>query len=103
MTLKEIVQEELDIKALTAEYQNLQKVDSQTDAIAKQLGQSPDLLKQVTPFSQLVKQQLQQKKMQIMQMQQQAQQQQAQQAQQQTGGVAANSNVANTAAAVNNQ
>ena len=80
MTLKQLVEQQLDVNALMAEIGNLDKTSKATDNIAQGLQKSPDLQKALTPFQQMVKQQLAAKKQQAMQAQQmQKQQQQAQQ------------------------
>lgn len=81
MTLKQLVEQQLDVNAIMAEVGNLDKTAKATDNIFQGLQKSPDLQKALTPFQQMVKQQLAAKKQQAMQVQQ--QQKQAAQAQQQ--------------------
>lgn len=80
MTLKQLVEQELNPATLAAEITNLDKTSKATNNIVNDLKSSPDLQKAITPFQQLVNQQLQQKKLQAQQLQQQqAQQKLAQQ------------------------
>lgn len=85
MTLKQLIEQELDPNVLAAEIANLDKTSKAANNIAQGLQKSPDLQKAITPFQQMVNQQLQQKKMQAqqLQMQQKQQQMQAQQVAQQ--------------------
>lgn len=87
MTLKEAIDQQLDPNTIMAQLQQLQKIDASTDAVLKNMDKTTDqtINQQATAFSQLVKKQLQAKKLQAQQAQQQAQQkvQQMQQAQQQ--------------------
>ena len=78
MTLKQLIEQELDPNVLAAEIANLDKTSKAANNIAQGLQKSPDLQKAITPFQQMVNQQLQQKKMQAQQLQMQQKQQQAQ-------------------------
>lgn len=82
MTLKSVIDEELDIKTAMMQIQQLQQLDKSNASTAQLLKNNPELAKQFQPFQTLVQQQLKQKQLEAQQAQ--AQQQQAQQAQQPT-------------------
>lgn len=82
MTLKNLIDEEMDVKAAMMQIQQLQQLDKSNASTAQMLKNNPELAKQFQPFQTLVQQQLKQKQLEAQQAQ--AQQQQAQQAQQPT-------------------
>lgn len=98
MTIKNILDEELDLKTTMMQIQQLQQLDKSNATIANQLKNNPELTKQFQPFQSLVQQQLKQKQLEAQQAQQQQQQQNSQNVNTQTNGQQA-SGVTNTVTA----
>ena len=69
MTLKNIIDESLDLKTIMMQTQQLEQLDKANAGIVNQLKNNPDLAKQFQPFQTLVQQQLQQKKLEAQKMQ----------------------------------
>ena len=84
MTLKQLIEQELDPAVLAAEIINLDKTSKAANNISAGLQKTPELQKALSPFQQIVNQQLQQKKMQAQQLELQKKQQAQMAAQQQT-------------------
>lgn len=94
MTLKDLLDEELDVKTALMQVQQLQQLDKTNASTAAQLKNNPELLKSFQGFQQLVQQQLKQKQLEAQQAQ--AAAQQAQQAQGRQVNTAANGAALNT-------
>lgn len=70
MTIKNIIDEALDVNAVTMELQQLQALDKENANTATKLKNNPDLLKNFQSFQTLVQQQMKQRQTELLQIQQ---------------------------------
>lgn len=73
MTLKNLIDEELDTKTIMMQVQQLQQIDKQNQTTVGTLKNNPELLKSFQGFQQLVQQQLKLKQLEAQKVQQAAQ------------------------------